>query len=396
MPKISHRAASLAESPIRKLAPLAEDAKRRGVRVHHLNIGQPDIETPRELRARLSSIPAIVAYTPSGGTEAALRVLRGAYAKLGFDIAPDEMLITSGASEALQFAFLALLDPGDDILLPEPFYTNYATFAAAAGASVRPLYTAPESGFHLPDDAAILAAIGPRTRAIVLCNPNNPTGTLYTEEELRRVAEICKARDLFLVADEVYRDFAYDGRKAMSALALPGMSERAIVVDSLSKRYGACGLRLGCLITKNHDVYSACMKLAQARLSPPGLAQIAALGIEDLPSDYMARVVAEYEARRDVLFAALRSIDGVTLQEPEGAFYFIAGLPVADGEAFSRFLLTDFSEGGETVMLAPAAGFYATPGLGKREVRIAYVLEKNELARAAVILRAALARYEKR
>jgi aspartate aminotransferase len=396
MPKISHRARGLAASPIRKLAALADAAEKRGVTVHHLNIGQPDIETPLAMRARLGHVPSVIAYSPSEGTTDYLDVLERYYDKRGLGVARSEILATTGASEALLFALEVATDPGDDVLVCEPFYTNYATFAKMASAEVNAIATRAEDGFHLPDPSVWRARLGPRTRAFLLCNPSNPTGTVYTREEVQAVAHFCEEHDLFFIVDEVYREFAYDGRVATSALSLSHAKDRVVVVDSLSKRYGACGIRLGCLITHNRSFMAACLKLAQARLSPPGLAQLAALGIPDIPDDYTREVVQEYQARRDVLFDGLSAIPGVFLKKPEGAFYFVARLPVADADDFARYLLEEFEVDRETVMVAPAAGFYATPGLGLDEVRIAYVLDRTRLARSAALLAKALDRYANR
>jgi aspartate aminotransferase len=390
---ISERARLMPASPIRKLAPLADDARRRGIHVYHLNIGQPDIPTPEPMRRRLLNVPEIFAYTPSGGTPEYLAALEAYYARQGFSLGSSELLATTGGSEALLFAFMACADQGAEAIVVEPFYTNYTSYARMAGVDLVPLTARAEDGFHLPPRAAWEQAITPKTRMVVLCNPNNPTGTVYTQEELDLVAGLCKEHDLFLIADEVYREFVYDGKKAISALSLPGVEDRVIVVDSLSKRYSACGLRLGCLATRNPEVHAACLRMAQARLSPPGLAQLAALGTTEVGPEYTEGVITEYQRRRDVLFQGLSSIPGVFLKQPEGAFYFVARLPIDDGEEFARFLLQDFNLEGATVMVAPAQGFYATPGLGKDEVRIAYVLKEADLEASVRILRAALAAY---
>lgn len=392
-PLIAARARMLPASPIRKLMPLADAARRRGVRVIHLNIGQPDLPTPEPMRQRLAEVPEILAYTPSGGTPEYLGSLRRYYAALGIDLEESQILATTGGSEALLFALLACGDTGAEALVVEPFYTNYNAFAAMAGVRLVPLTTFGEDGFHLPPRAAWEAAVTPATRMVILCNPNNPTGTVYTREELLMVAAFCRDHDLFLIADEVYRELAYDGRAAVSALSLPEMEGLVVVVDSLSKRYSACGIRLGCLVTRSPDVHEACLRMAQARLSAPGLAQLAALGAEALDPGYFAANTAVYQRRRDVLFAGLQTIPGVFLRKPEGAFYFIARLPIADSEDFCRFLLEDFALLGKTVMLAPAPGFYATPGLGQDEVRIAYVLNEEDLAEAVILLKEGLSAY---
>jgi aspartate aminotransferase len=395
--QISNRARQMPASPIRKLMPLADEARRRGVRVYHLNIGQPDLETPAPMRERLRKLDEVVyAYTPSGGTPEYLETLHAYYRGIGIPLAPDQIMATTGGSEAILFAMMACANEGDEALVVEPFYTNYNAFATMAGVKLVPLRSRGEDGFHLPPRAAWDAAVTPRTRLVVLCNPNNPTGTVYTRDELQAVADFCRERSLFLVSDEVYREFVYDGREAISALNLKGVEELVVVVDSLSKRYSACGIRLGCLVTRNREVYDACLRMGQGRLSAPGLAQIAALGAREVGPEYAAAVVTEYQKRRDLLFDGLSRIDGVFLRKPEGAFYFIARLPVADAEAFARWLLAEFSHEGGTVMVAPAAGFYATPGLGKDEVRIAYVLKAADLATSVRILAAGLAEYRRR
>jgi aspartate aminotransferase len=384
-------------SPIRKLMPLADEARRRGVRVYHLNIGQPDLETPPQMRARLAALPdRTYAYSPSAGTPEYLAALRDYYGKLGVSLSLDELIATTGGSEAVLFAFFTATDEGDEALVVEPYYTNYRAFATMAGVTLKALPSRVEDGFHLPPRPVWEKAIGPRTRLVLLCNPNNPTGTVYGADELAMVAELCRDRGLFLVADEVYREFVYDGRRAQSALSLPGFEQNVIVVDSLSKRYSACGIRLGCFATRNREAYQAGLRMAQGRLSPPGLAQFVAVGMKDLPAGYTAGVVAEYQKRRDVLFEGLRGIPGVFLTKPEGAFYFVARLPVEDSDDFARFLLEDFQHEGATVMVAPASGFYATPGLGSSEVRIAYVLKEEDLRTSIRILRAALEAYAER
>jgi len=376
--------------------PLAEETKRQGVRVLHLNIGQPDLETPAPMRERLARwSDKVIAYTPSGGTPEYLAFLVEYYRRLGIPLSTEEIIATTGGSEAILFAFLACADSGDEALTVEPFYTNYSAFATMAGVRLNALTTRVEDGFHLPPRAAWEAACTPRTRLVLLCNPNNPTGTVYSPEELAEVAGFCRERGLFLVCDEVYREFVYDGRRTVSALTLPGAEDFVIVVDSLSKRYSACGIRLGCLATRNRDVYRACLRMAQGRLSPPGIAQFMAVGALELGPEYTAGVVREYERRRNVLYEALRKIPGVFLTQPEGAFYFVARLPVADGDDFASWMLTDFQRDGATVMVAPARGFYATPGLGADQVRIAYVLNEADLRDAVEILAAGLETYSR-
>ncbi len=392
-PNISPRGRAMPASPIRKLMPVADEAKRRGVKVFHLNIGQPDLETPAVMRDRLTRAERVFAYTPSGGTPEYLESLRTYYARLGLPLDLDELIATTGGSEAILFALFATTSDGDEALIVEPYYTNYNAFATLAGVRLVPLRTRGEDGFHLPPREAWERARSSRTRLVILCNPNNPTGTVYTHEELAMVAEFCRDHGLFLISDEVYREFVYDGREAVSALSLPGFEDQVIMVDSLSKRYSACGIRLGSLATRNGEVHQACLRMAQGRLSPPGLAQLVAAGAVELGRDYFDRVALEYQGRRDLLYAGLTRIPGLFLRKPEGAFYFIARLPILDSEDFAHFLLADFSHQGRTVMVAPAPGFYATPGLGRDEVRIAYVLKKEDLAEAVEVLAAGLAAY---
>ena len=392
-PKVSERGRQMPASPIRKLMPLAEEAKRRGVRVLYLNIGQPDLPTPACMRERLRDVPEVVAYTPSGGTPEYLATLQEYYERMGVKLETTQLMATTGGSEAVQFALFACANVGDEALLVEPFYTNYQAFATMAGVTLRPVPTRGEDGFHLPPRAVWEAHLTEHTRLVMLCNPNNPTGTVYTREELTMVAELCRDHGLFLVLDEVYRELVYDGRKPFSGLSLPGFDEQIVVVDSFSKRYSACGIRLGSLASRNAELMSACLRMGQGRLSAPGLAQLMAVGVRALGPEYSAEVTAEYQKRRDVLFRGLTRIPGLFLRMPEGAFYFVARLPVDDAEAFTRFMLEEFSHDGHTVMVSPAAGFYATAGRGKDEVRIAYVLECADLERAVVVLREGIAAY---
>jgi aspartate aminotransferase len=393
---VSARGRLVPASPIRKLAPFAEEAKARGLRVYHLNIGQPDIETPAVMREALQRIgEKTYEYTPSAGTKAYVDSIRKYYDGLGIRLGAGEVLGTTGGSEALQFAFLACADQGDEILITEPFYTNYRAFAAIAGVEMVPLLSRVEDGFHMPAREEWEKALTSRTKAVVITNPNNPTGTIYTREELEMIAGFCKDHGLFLISDEVYREFVYDGAQAVSALTLKGMEELVVVVDSLSKRFSACGIRLGAMVTRNKDVFEAALHMAQGRLSPPGLAQAIAPAASTLGSEFYGPVVAEYQKRRDILYEGLTKIPGIFLRKPEGAFYFIARLPVEDAEDFARWLLTDFSLEGGTVMVAPAAGFYVTEGRGLNEVRIAYVLKGDDLRQAVKILAAALPVYRK-
>jgi aspartate aminotransferase len=395
-PKISVRGKAMPPSPIRKLMPLAVEAKKRGVRVLHLNIGQPDLETPEPMRRRLSLLTEkTYAYSPSNGTPEYLDFLQAYYAKLGVTLTTEQILATTGGSEAILFAFMACSDPGGEVLTVEPLYTNYRSFAGMAGLTLRPIVTRGEDGFHLPGRDAWEKARTAETRVVLLCNPNNPTGTVYSRPELLVVAEFSRDHGLFFVCDEVYREFLYDGRESVSALSLAGFEDEVVVVDSLSKRFSACGIRLGALVTRNADVAGAANRMAQGRLSPPGLAQAIAPGALELGPDYYRGVVAEYQRRRDTLHEGLSKIPGVFLRRPEGAFYFVARLPVADSDDFAAWLLADYSLDGKTVMVAPASGFYVTPGLGKDEVRIAYVLKEDDLREAVRILAEALPAYRK-
>ena len=394
---VSRRGQEMPASPIRKLAPLAEAAKSRGTRVYHLNIGQPDIETPACMRDRLRQIEdKVLEYTPSSGTPEFLRSLQHYYqTRLGHALALDQILATTGGSEAILFALMACANVGDELIVVEPFYANYRAFAAMAGVQVVPVTSRGREGFHLPALHVWERALTPRTRAVIICNPNNPTGTVYTQEELDLVAGFCREHGLFLISDEVYREFVYDGRRAISALDLADAEDFVIVVDSLSKRYSACGIRLGALVTRNAEIYDACLRMAQGRLSPPGLAQFIAVGAESLGDDYTRGVVSEYQRRRDVLFESLTAIPEAFLLKPEGAFYCVVRLPIDDADSFASWLLTDFSRDGATVMVAPASGFYASP-LGKSEVRIAYVLKEEALRTSVSLLSDAVLAYRTR
>ena len=391
---VSRRAQEMPASPIRKLAPLAELAKSRGTKVYHLNIGQPDVETPACILDRLKQFEdKVLEYSPSTGTPAFLDSLRQYYMKrVGVPIDTRQILATTGGSEALLFAFIACANEGDDVLVLEPFYANYRAFTTMAGLNIVPVTSRGRDGFHLPPRDVFEDALTPRTRIVIVCNPNNPTGTVYTRDELEMLADFCRDHGLFLISDEVYREFVYDGRKAVSALELKNAGDFVVVVDSLSKRYSACGIRLGALVTRNGDVYDACLRMAQGRLSPPGLAQFIAVGASSLGDDYTRAMVAEYQRRRDVLYEGLHSIPGVELAKPEGAFYCVPKLPVHDAEDFAVWLLTEFEHDGATVMIAPASGFYASD-LGKSEIRIAYVLKEEDLRTSIELLRVALERY---
>lgn len=390
----SARGQRMPPSPIRKLARYAEDAKRRGTKILHLNIGQPDLETPACMMAKLKDIQeSVLEYSPSQGLPEFLESFARYYQSVGIDVSAAEIIATTGGSEALLFAFLSVADAGDEILVNEPFYANYRSFAEMSGVKLVPLLSRGEDGFHLPQREAWEAKRTSRTRAVLICNPNNPTGTVYERAELEMLAEFCRDHQLFLISDEVYREFVYDGRVATSALNLAGMNDHVIVVDSLSKRYSACGIRLGAFVTRSRPLFDSAMRMAQARLSPPRLAQIIAIAASDLGDVYTNEVKSEYEHRRDVLYRALLELPGVFLAKPEGAFYVVARLPIESSDDFAQWLLTDFSREGETVMVAPASGFYATPGLGNDEVRIAYVLRSDLLERAVNLLGQALEEY---
>jgi aspartate aminotransferase len=392
---ISRRAANLPESTVRLLQPYADAARERGIHIYHLNIGQPDVETPRCILDRAATaLDPVVAYAPANGTPGAIRAMLRYYAAFGISLSKEHLIITAGGSEALLFAMLAAADDGDDALVVEPLYSNWQHFSAMAGIRLRPVRSYVEDGFRLPKRAQWEAALTPKTRFVLLCNPNNPTGTVYDEAEVREIAELCRDNGLYLVVDEVYREFVYDGRKPWSTLMLDEFDDTVIVTDSISKRYSACGLRIGCLVTRNAKVFDAASRMAEGRLSGSAIAQKMLEGLEDLPPDYMTDVIAEYDRRRQVLWNGLRAIPGIELQQPEGAFYFVPRLPV-DAVDFSRWLLTDFQLDGATVMLTPAGGFYLTPGLGHDEVRIAYVLNENDLRASVRILETALEQYRK-
>lgn len=392
--KISDRAESMPFSPIRKLAPYADAAKRNGVKVYHLNIGQPDIKTPQCALDALKNIDrTILEYSPSDGYLSLRTEMVKYYAEYGIYLSPDEIIITAGGSEAVLFAFLACLDPGDEIIVTDPFYANYMAFAISVGAVIKSVKTHIENGFRLPSVEEFEAKITDRTRAILICNPNNPTGYLYTRKEMQRLRDIVKKHNLFLFSDEVYREFIYTGMPYISAFHLEGIEENVVLFDSVSKRYSECGTRIGCLCTKNKAVHEAVMKFCQARLSPPLLGQIVAEASIGVPNEYLSAVYEEYLDRRNFLIDGLNKIPGVYSPIPMGAFYTMARLPVDDAEKFCIWCLNEFRYEGETVMMAPASGFYTEAGEGRQEVRIAYVLCKEDLARALVVLRKALEKY---
>jgi aspartate aminotransferase len=394
MPALSKKGLSMPASPIRKLVPFAEAAKKRGVEVIHLNIGQPDIKTPKGALDAVRKAPIeVLEYSRSEGNESYRVKLAAYYTRHDIEVTPEQILITTGGSEALSFVMGCIADPGDEIIIPEPFYANYNGFSVANGVKVIPLASDISDNFALPPVESFEDYITPRTRAILLCNPGNPTGYLYSREEVRQLAELVRKHDLFLIADEVYREFAYDGKEHYSILQEPGMEAHAIVVDSVSKRYSMCGARIGCIVSRNAALMAVCLKFAQARLSPPTLAQIASEAALDTPDSYFEEVIREYTSRRDLLLEELSKIKGIRIARPQGAFYCMVELPVEDADHFAQWLLEEFQWEGATVMVAPAAGFYATPGLGTREVRIAYVLEKAQLKKAVQILGKALEIY---
>ena len=391
---LSERARVMPASPIRRLAPLTAAARRAGKTIHALNIGQPDIATPPAILDRLRAYEGrYVPYGPSQGLPEFVEALRAYYRGVGLDLRAEDLFVTTAGSEAILFTLGALCDPGDEILVFEPFYTNYNGFAAIMGVIPVPLTTRAEDGYHLPPRAEIEAKIGPKTRAILICTPNNPTGTVYTDAEMAMLAAVCAASGLTLIADEVYREFVYDGAKHRSALTLPGMEDQIVVVDSMSKRYSLCGARIGNIVSRNRDFMDAVLRFGQARLCPPTIGQFACTALTEVPKSYFDEVVGTYERRRNATLEGLAAIPGVFVRKPEGAFYVCARIPVDDANAFAEFLLRDFDLDGETVALAPADGFYATPGLGRDEARIAYVLEERTLRRSMVILAEALQAY---
>ena len=394
MPHISERAIEMPQSPIRKLAPLATEAEARGTKIYHLNIGQPDLKTPEVGLDVLRNIDRkTLEYSPSQGFLSYRQKLVQYYAAYDIELSVDDIIITTGGSEAVLFAFLSCLNPGDEIIVPEPAYANYMAFAISAGAKIRTIPTTIEDGFALPAVEKFEELINEHTRAILICNPNNPTGYLYTRREMNQIRDLVKKYDLYLFSDEVYRDFIYTGSPYISACHLEGVEQNVVLIDSVSKRYSECGIRVGALISKNEEVRNAVMKFCQARLSPPLLGQLVAEASIDTPKEYMREMYDEYVERRNCLIDGLNIIPGVYSPIPMGAFYTVARLPVDDAEKFCAWCLSDFDYEGETVMLAPAAGFYTTPGAGKDQVRIAYVLNKEDLARALVVLKYALEAY---
>nr|WP_315220644.1 pyridoxal phosphate-dependent aminotransferase [uncultured Flavobacterium sp.] len=398
MPTISSKGRNMPESPIRKLAPYADIAKQKGHKVYHLNIGQPDIKTPEVAMEAIKNIDlSLIEYSPSAGYESYRNKLAKFYQRQNVNVNSEDIIITTGGSEALLFALATITDPGDEIIIPEPFYANYHAFASSTSATVIPVISTIESGFALPSIDIVEKLITPKTKAILICNPGNPTGYLYSEAEIKQLASLIKKHDLYLIADEVYREFLYDGDDVhFSVMNLDDVQQNVIMVDSVSKRYSMCGARIGCLVTKNKAVLATVMKFAQARLSPPTIEQIACEAAIDTPKSYFDEVIAEYKSRRDTLITELNKIEGVIVTKPKGAFYCIAELPIKNADDFAQWLLESYNLNGETIMVAPAAGFYSTPGMGLNQVRIAYVLNKKDLISAVNVLKEALLVYNKK
>jgi len=382
------------ESPIRKLVPYAEKAKKKGNKVYHLNIGQPDIETPQVMMDAVKNFDQkVVAYSHSAGNISYREKLTDYYKSIGIDISADQIIVAAGASEAILFAFQSTMDPGDEIIIPEPFYANYNGFATNAGVVVRPIPSFIDDGFSLPPIAEFEKVINEKTKGIMICNPNNPTGYLYSKEELEVLRELALKYDLYLYADEVYREFCYDGHSHTSVMQLEGLENNTILIDSVSKRYSACGVRIGCMISRNAEVMATAMKFAQARLSPPSFGQVAAEAALAVPKSYFDAVLKEYDARRNVVFDGINAIEGAFCPKPKGAFYVVAALPIDNADKFCQWLLEDFDYNGATVMLAPATGFYATEGAGQNQVRISYVLNVDDLRASVKCLEEALKVY---
>ncbi len=394
MPTVSKKGLSMPQSPIRKLVPFAENAKKKGAKVIHLNIGQPDIKTPQQaLDAVKNNNLTVLEYSRTEGSEVFREKVAGYYAKHQIHVTASDIIVTTGGSEALSFTMGSIADNDDEIIIPEPFYANYNGFATAAGVKVVPIVSKIEDNFALPPIEDFEKLITPKTKAILICNPGNPTGYLYSQEEIKKLASIVKKHDLFLIADEVYREFTYDDKKHYSILQEDGLEQHAIIIDSVSKRYSMCGARIGFLVTKNKEVIATALKFGQARLSPPTYAQIAVEAALDTPQSYFDDVKTEYLQRRNLLISELEKIDGIKVAKPQGAFYCIVELPITDADDFAQWLLEDFRVDNETVMVAPAGGFYATPGLGKNQIRIAYVLNQDSLKRAVKIIGEALKSY---
>ncbi|CAM3857512.1 pyridoxal phosphate-dependent aminotransferase [Flavobacterium branchiophilum] len=384
------------ESPIRKLAPYAENAKKNGKKVYHLNIGQPDIKSPElAINAIKNTTLDVLEYSPSAGFESFRNKLSNFYKKINIPVESDDIIVSTGGSEALVFTMGSIMDPEDEVIIPEPFYANYNSYAVTMGVKVVPVISTLETGFALPPISEMEQLITNKTKAILICNPGNPTGYLYSKEELLQLGDLVRKHDIFLIVDEVYREFTYDGDTHLSVMNLPNLEQNAIMIDSVSKRYSMCGARIGCIVSKNKALMATVMKFAQARLSPPTIDQIAAEAALDTPQIYFDNVIKEYKERRDTLINALQKIDGVRVASPKGAFYCIAELPVDDADAFAQWILEHYDYKNQTVMIAPAAGFYATPGVGKKQVRIAYVLKQEDLIQAVEVIKNALVAYNK-
>ena len=394
MPKISSRGIEMPQSPIRKLVPLSNAAKERGIKVYHLNIGQPDLPTPPNALEVLKKVDRkVLEYSPSEGLKSLRERLADYYRRYRIEADANDIIVTTGGSEAVLFAFMSCLDPGDEIIVPEPAYANYMAFAISAGATIKTIPSSIENGFALPPIEEFERLITPRTKGILICNPNNPTGYLYTEREMNQLRDLVKKYDMFLFSDEVYREFCYTGAPYISAFHLPGIEENVVLIDSVSKRYSECGIRIGAIITKHKELKKNVIKFCQARLSPPLLGQIVAEASIDTPQEYMLEMYNEYVERRNFLIDSINKIPGCYSPIPMGAFYTVARLPVDDADRFCEWCLSDFEYEGQTVFMAPASGFYTTPGYGRNEVRLAYVIEKSELAKAMKVLEMALKTY---
>ncbi len=394
--ELSQRALEIQASPIRKLMPHANAAKKRGIKIYHLNIGQPDIPTPAEMISAYHNFSEkVLAYGPSQGLDDYRQGLVRYYSRQGINLSEDEIIVTTAGSEAITFAMMVICGVGDEIIVFEPFYTNYNGFATMAGVNLKPVTTHAEDGYQLPPDETIEALIGPKTRALMICSPGNPTGTVYSREDVFRLASIAKKHGLFIISDEVYREFVYEGLSHTSVMHVPGLEEHAVLVDSVSKRYSACGARIGCIASKNKKLMATALKFAQARLCPATVDQLAANACVDLGTEFFGELIAEYQSRRDLAYEALMQIPGVVCLKPQGAFYILVKLPIDDCEDFVTWMLDEFSIDGETVMGAPAEGFYSTPGLGRNEMRLAYVLNKEELGKAMHILARGVEEYKK-
>ena len=394
--KISHRVDSMQASPIRKFLPYSDAAKARGIKIYHLNIGQPDIETPKEMMDVYHNFSdKILSYGPSQGLASYRKALVTYYKKNDINVTENDIIVTTAGSEAITFAMMVTCNPGDEILVPEPFYTNYNGFASVTGVKLNPITTYAETGFALPERGEIEKLITPKTKAIMICNPGNPTGKVYPRQAVEMIASIAKERGLYIISDEVYREFVYDGLKATSIMEIDGIEENAILVDSISKRYSACGARIGCIISRNKSLMAAVLKLAQARLCPPTIDQKAGEACVYLDEHYITDVKNEYCKRRDIVFNELQKIDGVVCIKPEGAFYIVAKLPIKNAEDFTQWMLNEYSVNNETVMMAPVTGFYATPNMGLNEVRLAYVLQEKDLIKAMAIFKSGLIEYKK-